>query len=715
MKSVISWSRYLQSRALPLAMFIFLVYLIENAQPVNQRKRIQYFDNEPRDKSVILGDDVIMPCRIVNVVGSVQWTKDDFALGVDRQLTGYERYKMVGSDEEGDYSLLISDVNLEDDAHYQCQAGFTEKVEGIASKKAKLTVFTPPNPPVITEGKKLKTVEGKKVQLSCKADGGKPAAELHWLDGDGYEIREGTQRLITPIDDTKKWKSELKLNVKATHEYHNTTLTCRSENPALKSPQIAKIKIEVKFSPVVQLTVNNRKIKEFDSVKFMCQFEANPNDVTFKWYKNGVPIIGNYDSSYVLRSVSRKDNGVAISCEVTNSVGSSISSFIIDVYYRPIIEKKTTYITADERSNVTLKCPVDSNPRPLIVWKHEDKNFIVEGSKETLVIINVNNLKKGKYSCTATVPGFSSSSQDFLVLLKGPPKIKSPDIQIGVVGHTIKLECLIYSVPLPDDIVWSKNSKVIDTYTSSKYTLEQNTLADGVNNILVIHRVTDEDFGRYNCSVKNLYGADHLEILLRQNEQPSLVIIIAGIVGGVVLVIAISIIVILVLKHRKDKRKKKLNVDMKHELPSGCKVQKNDAEPKVINDSFRNSTLIREPQDLNGYVPYSDYVRDYAPPPIQLNNLRDEAMYDIGDDNLPKIDPRYSAGYANPYLSRNSISQLPPPHTFNSMYRTIPSTSTSPSSNAGGVNIVNALSKKQHIIAPENSSNVEINSPTTHV
>lgn len=62
-----------------------------------------------------------------------QWTKDDFGLGTHRNLSGFERYSMVGSDEEGDFSLDIFPVMLDDDAKYQCQVGPGRK--GRASKK----------------------------------------------------------------------------------------------------------------------------------------------------------------------------------------------------------------------------------------------------------------------------------------------------------------------------------------------------------------------------------------------------------------------------------------------------------------------------------------------------------------------------------------------------------------------------------------------------
>jgi len=48
-----------------------------------------------------IGEHVTLPWRVVNKLGTLQWTRDDFGLGADRNLTGFKRYKMTGSDEEG--------------------------------------------------------------------------------------------------------------------------------------------------------------------------------------------------------------------------------------------------------------------------------------------------------------------------------------------------------------------------------------------------------------------------------------------------------------------------------------------------------------------------------------------------------------------------------------------------------------------------------------
>ena len=81
----------------------------------------QEFAMEPQDQVAVVGARVILPCRVLNKQGVLQWTKDDFGLGTRRKLVGFERYSMIGSDEEGDYSLQIYPVSLDDDALFQCQ------------------------------------------------------------------------------------------------------------------------------------------------------------------------------------------------------------------------------------------------------------------------------------------------------------------------------------------------------------------------------------------------------------------------------------------------------------------------------------------------------------------------------------------------------------------------------------------------------------------
>ena len=61
----------------------------------------QSFLREPFDQIATVGEHVTLPCRVVNKQGVLQWTRDDFGLGSERELIGFDRYAMTGSDEEG--------------------------------------------------------------------------------------------------------------------------------------------------------------------------------------------------------------------------------------------------------------------------------------------------------------------------------------------------------------------------------------------------------------------------------------------------------------------------------------------------------------------------------------------------------------------------------------------------------------------------------------
>ena len=67
----------------------------------------QSFLREPFDQIAAVGEHVTLPCRVINKKGVLQWTRDDFGLGSERQLIGFDRYQMTGSDEEGKKILYI--------------------------------------------------------------------------------------------------------------------------------------------------------------------------------------------------------------------------------------------------------------------------------------------------------------------------------------------------------------------------------------------------------------------------------------------------------------------------------------------------------------------------------------------------------------------------------------------------------------------------------
>ena len=137
-----------------------------------------------------------MPCKVEFKQGLLQWTKDGFGLGVNRDLPGYSTYSMVGQEENrknpdfiylsafcntyllGEWSLEISSVTIRDDAVYQCQVGGSGTASPIRSGPAQLKVMVPPGVPRIMQGEVMETVDGVETVLECSSSGGRPAGEV---------------------------------------------------------------------------------------------------------------------------------------------------------------------------------------------------------------------------------------------------------------------------------------------------------------------------------------------------------------------------------------------------------------------------------------------------------------------------------------------------------------------------------------------------------
>lgn len=110
-----------------------------NSGSASQERQHQRFAMEPQDQTAIVGSRVTLPCRVIDKTGLIQWTKDDFGLGFHRNLSGFDRYSMVGSDEEGDFSLDIYPVMLDDNARYQCQV--SPGANGKFDKSIKISLY----------------------------------------------------------------------------------------------------------------------------------------------------------------------------------------------------------------------------------------------------------------------------------------------------------------------------------------------------------------------------------------------------------------------------------------------------------------------------------------------------------------------------------------------------------------------------------------------
>nr|XP_026483917.1 irregular chiasm C-roughest protein-like isoform X1 [Vanessa tameamea] len=770
-----------------------LYLLMDCASAYSQQK----FAIEPQDQSAVVGTRVTLPCRVVNKAGQLQWTKDDFGLGTHRHLTGYERYRMVGSDEEGDYSLDIRDVALEDDALYQCQVSTGPRGEpAIRSRSARLTVLVPPEPPKILKGPTIEAVEEGEVTLECVSSGGKPAAEITWVDSDGGVLSQGVTYSVEVMSDGRRFIARSTLRLRPRRHHHDQTYTCQAQNTADRAYKAASIKLKVQYAPKVRLVIKSRatngRILEGDKLIMGCQATANPNNLTYKWYVNKEQVLSAKGNELVLSNVSRKYNEATVKCDVQNEVGNSAESKTLEVSYGPAFKSKPQNVEGDIGSTATLTCLVDGHPQPKVLWLRYDRDKIIRAGKSSNLTVTINKHSAGQYWCRASVEGYQDIEAPAMVYVKGPPKIMSNKTQYGVEGGSVHIECVSFSVPKPDLVIWTFAGNEINSFHNHEYVFLEESLPDGLTkSTLVIRKSEAKHFGPYNCTALNAYGSDSAEINLIPDKSIPFVVIVGA--GSSITVVILIIMLVIMLCHRRTNRSdvKKPDItevgktcdqykdsdrnsnmsDLKLELrqvEGSCDmdISNNGSEtelhttlhlatnlglplagPVPLPETGYDNELMKQYQrysgdfnqplhnihfkthDQNGYVPYVDYSRDYAPPQSNdsmtgsLSRSTDASTYQshcgslnrqgscgrlggmIGPDVIPMANPgvimtgmdvRYAATYGNPYLRgnagplpyvpsvNNAAKNAPPPYyTLRNTNHRPPSTSvTSPSSSS---------------------------------
>ncbi|XP_059045843.1 irregular chiasm C-roughest protein-like isoform X2 [Achroia grisella] len=613
----------------------------------------QRFAMEPQDQSAIVGSRVTLPCRVENKVGALQWTKDDFGLGTHRNLSGYERYSMIGSDEEGDYSLDIKNVTLEDDGKYQCQVSSGLNGEpAIRSRYAQLMVLVAPDPPRIIQGAFIDATEDQPVDIECVSVGGKPAAEITWVNGNQAVIKKDVKWKTELLPDEQRFQTRSVLRLTPSKEHHNQTITCQAQNTADRAYRMATVHIEVKYAPKLNVSIKsgliNGRIPEGTEARFLCEVDANPAPQVYRWYLNNNPMIGDYTDEMIIFNVSRKHNKAVVKCEVSNSVGSRDKTVTLDVTYAPAFRTRPQNIAAEVGKRVTLSCDVDGQPQPEIRWLfHEPGRIGVKGKAPNLNVY-VGNETAGRYICKATVDGYPEIESEATVFIKGAPKILSNRTQFGTEGEGVTVECAALSVPKPDDIRWYIEGHEISVIQDPDYAIQEETLPDGiVKSTLRIRASQSKHYGVYNCSITNEYGNANAAIVLKRIKTLPLFIILIGVTSGIIIFAAfISLVVICYRRRRKSSQQMSEKPDV----------------TVTTGDMYKGSDRSSNISDLKMQLPQGDgnYELDYTSSdrsdtkipaglplagPVQLPSIRhDEALMQFRYSN-DYSDPTYSDPY----------------------------------------------------------------------
>lgn len=196
--------------------------------------------------------------------------------------------------------------------------------------------------------------------------------QITWIDGHGNVLTENIDYIVEPLSDNRRFTAKSVLKLMPRKHHHNTTFTCQAQNAADRTYRSAKLKLQVKYAPKVRaltcaflrirrrsreggggggpFLLRNRRTRSHDSntrlflqvdvkiltgigpsgrisegadVTLLCEADANPSEMTYKWYVNNELVEGEPTTELVIRNVTRKLHDAMVKCKVHNSVGES--------------------------------------------------------------------------------------------------------------------------------------------------------------------------------------------------------------------------------------------------------------------------------------------------------------------------------------------------------------------------------------------------------
>jgi len=594
----------------------------------------QYFIHQPDGLlTVMAGDKVTLPCKVENKAGPLQWTRDGFGLGTSRSLPGFPRLSMGGEDLRRDWDLVIEEVQVEDEAEYECQVG------DIRSRSAKLEVNVPSGPPVIQSDRQtMRVTEGVDAELECKSEGGKPAAKLVW---GGDVLLQSHSATAREVEGRKTFVSVSTVHLVPIRENDGVVVSCTASNK-VSPPVTARVSLDVSYKPRVniQSLVRTEDIEEGDDLKFTCEVSAKPSDVKFAWTLEGVDVTpAESEHIFTIKKVSKKEHQKLLSCTATNTVGTGDDTLVLIVNYGPRIVIQPHTVHAREGETVHMTCQADSHPPASYAWYRvgDTKVYSFTSSLTT----TATNTSEGSYYCQARTSHSSSgpSSLAQLVMLRRPV-IVSQQTQYGDQHHNVAVLCTSNHTSENTSISWHyrdvllgrgvpTNNAVANAHDSEddKYAVVNTVKEYVIESTLTINNATQEDFGVYTCKMENDLGSDTLSILLVNGDLPGDLVILRLVLAILGFLSCILVVFVAVRCYQ----------NFKNSLSGESELETERSE--AINRTTTATANARKRKKTDSSENLSD--EGSANPPSVLNTISKD----------------FAAFYGNPHLSSHMESE----------------------------------------------------------
>ncbi|XP_044576167.1 nephrin-like isoform X3 [Cotesia glomerata] len=469
-----------------------------------------YEDNTTIDAGVIL--KLLCIATAGNPLANVTWYKND------KEIKGTVFTRDHAVTNELEMLVNASDNN----AHIRCDA-INSATTIPMSKKLILKVHFPTAQVKITrEPEEFRA--GRVGKLICESSASNPPAEMSWWKG-GLAV-EGTKN-TTRVGLHGGFVSTVEFQLQLTEDMNEEVYTCEARNAVMQRSTHDATALNVLFKPIFS-SMDPSELVGMEGEPYVISVTArgNPSTINFTWTRDGLPLsrdnsrIKARDSTLNITRLHRNDAGTYV-CQATNKEGSSYYQLNLTVQYAAEI-KRTSESGAvySPDTEAKLFCELDGSPigDEYVTWYKVGLNSGLSNRYSTsfanktsfLHISNPSVEDVGEYRCNVNNGIGNVTSKPILFITNFEPQITNNHLTrkaAANVGSEVKLHCRARGSPLPK-FIWTFGDKTLSpNVTTDKYKIVRKELSKlEAQSTLSILRVTQRDYGKYNCRASNSMG-----------------------------------------------------------------------------------------------------------------------------------------------------------------------------------------------------------------